>query len=154
MSKLKKKELEKFNNSDGVLLEGIPLPPEGLTRRQKKFWNSQVPVMYRMKMLSETDMPQLLNLVEAYEVLETCKDNIKTIQKDYKKDFGEEYLKMYGKASSLYFQASQNYNKLASLFGMTPVDRRYLPTQIGTDILPSEGANPLELLGIKVEADE
>lgn len=132
-----------MNLSEGVPVEASAIiPPKGISAQAKKAWDTMVPPLLQMRMLSETDLIQLDNLIRTYDELLLIRKKIKEYDKDYSFD-DPDYIKNRVKLSGWLNNTQTTYTKLSSLFGLTPVDRTRLPR------LPEEepeAEDPLDLI--------
>lgn len=116
-----------INNSEGIPLDGCPVPPKGTTKKGKKFWEATVVGLYNMGMLSTTDLPGLESMLYAYEELVICQDQLKTFDKLHAGEDPALYAKDRGYLHRQYITAQSEFTKLLGRFGCTPSDRTRLP---------------------------
>lgn len=118
----------------------IDCPPK-YSAQTKKAWECIIPDLLSIKVLSQEDLPALNMLFDAYELY--IRYYKKEIEIEKKTDFENiTCIKKLRMINSLKKSALEDFIKLASRFGITPVERTRL-------IIPEEEASnedPLDIL--------
>jgi phage terminase small subunit len=98
----------------------IPAIPEGMSEDAVKFWNAQVPKLFKLGAINDVDVPQLQNLCEMWAMLVG-------LRAAYAKEKPGTKTAVY--MASVVGGTQKQFSAIASKFGMTTGDRARLPLE-------------------------
>ena len=137
-------EMLHYNPTEGIPLEGIPVCPRGTTKRGKKFWNTTIPYLCQIGVLSYTDLAQMEALLFSYEALQKSIDDLRQWD-SIEHTLDRDNILARKNLVTTYNISQTNFNTLASKFGMTPSDRTKLPI---ISYKEEKEEDPLSMLGL------
>jgi P27 family predicted phage terminase small subunit len=114
----------------------VPRCPEHLDERAKKEWKRLVPVLRRMRVLTEADWMSLANLCQTWSTLVKAQEKLTEMGILYKSPSG--YV-MQSPLLAIVNQCVDTITKLSREFGLTPAARTRVLAQTEDD-----GYDPLE----------
>ena len=114
-----------------------PRCPEHLDARAKKEWRRLVPILQRMRVLTEADGIALGNLCQTYSTMLKAQEKLNELGILYKSPSG--YV-MQSPLLNIVSACVDTLNKLSREFGLTPASRSRL-----TMTTPDDGIDQLEL---------
>ena len=134
------------NRSDSSL---IALPKDTILEAPKKYsaaakhaWESIVPKLILQGILSTEDFPTLEMMFNAFEEYEKAKKAIAKFDKQNPDLFDSETINNRRKLNAWLLASITDFNKLASKFGLSPVDR----ARIITPQEKKKNEDPLEII--------
>lgn len=105
----------------------VPRCPEHLDERAKKEWKRLVPVLRRMKVLTEADWMALANLCQTWSTLVKAQEKLTEVGILYKSPSG---FIMQSPLLAIVNQCVETITKLSREFGLTPAARSRIIAQI------------------------
>src|SRR5687767_6217896 len=105
----------------------VPRCPEHLDDRAKKEWKRLVPVLRRMKVLTEADWMALANLCQTWSTLVKAQEKLTEVGILYKSPSG---FIMQSPLLAIVNQCVDTITKLSREFGLTPAARSRIIAQI------------------------
>ena len=135
---------ENYNMTEGIIpKDTIIKPPRGISKRSKDLWNTLVPDLLSMRVLSETDFGELERLILLYDELQKIEAMIKECDR-HQDVTNDKWIIRRAKLNSMLNSTQSSFTKLCSNFGMHPVDRTRLPMNQEDSHFKEE--DPLEVL--------
>ena len=115
--------------------------PKKYSKDTKKAWDSIVPGLLTLKVVSEIDLPSLGMMFDAYETYVKYRNREKDLQSSVDWD-SERSVKILAKVASLRKAAFEDFVKMSSRFGITPVER----TRLVFEMEEKKAKDPLDLI--------
>jgi P27 family predicted phage terminase small subunit len=119
-----------LNDSEPQPRATTPRCPDHLDAQAKKEWKRLIPILRRMKVLTEADGMTLANLCQAWSTLVKAQEKLTEVGILYKSPSG------YVQQSPLFSMVNQCIDivtKLSREFGLTPAARSRMVAQIETE---------------------
>lgn len=115
------------NRSDSKAIalpkDAVIAAPANYSAKTKKCWDSIVPALIVQGILSEADLPSLDLMFQSYEEFLKAKAAIKKFDKQYPDLLDKETIDNRKKLNAWLSQATNDFNKIAARFGITPSER-------------------------------
>ena len=113
----------------------VPRCPDHLDERAKKEWKRQIPILRRMRVLTEADGMSLANLCQTWSTLVQAQQKLTEMGFLYKSPSG--YI-MQSPLLPIVNQCVDTITKLSREFGLTPASRSRIQTGASTESDPME----------------
>ena len=138
------KRYENYNHSRGVIPCDVEIkPPRGISKRSKELWNTLVPDLLQMGVLSRTDFGELERLILLYDELQKIDAMIKECDK-HKDIQSDKWVQRRAKLNGIMNTTQSNFTKVCASFGLHPTDRTRWP--INEDNQKFKEEDPLDII--------
>ena len=143
LTKKRKKYYEERNNQQVATIEAVEIePPKKYSKETKAAWNSIVPNLLSMGVLTELDLPSMQMMFDSYEEYVQAKKAITKFEKIHTL-LEPDYVTKRKALNTWMINCQINFNKIAARFGLMPTERSRLPINSQEQ---EEDEDPLEII--------